>query len=108
MHDRGIKAESETVGHVPRFGVPQRNGPVKVGRGVKVIEGAYAGSNDNAPYLKGSRTMAEVGSEGCPGQAAPQPIVSKRQGSFYKSGPSRNWPKAKNPNRSLPEIQRVR
>ena len=35
-------------------------------------------------------------------------IVSKRQGSFYKSGPSRNWPKAKNPNRSLPEIQRVR
>jgi ATP-dependent DNA ligase len=35
-------------------------------------------------------------------------IVSKRQGSFYESGPSRNWLKAKNPNRSLPEIQRVR
>ena len=35
-------------------------------------------------------------------------IVSKRQGSFYKSGPSRNWLKTKNPNRSLPEIQRVR
>jgi ATP-dependent DNA ligase len=35
-------------------------------------------------------------------------IVSKRQGSFYKSGPRRNWPKAKNPNRSLPEIQRIR
>jgi bifunctional non-homologous end joining protein LigD len=25
-------------------------------------------------------------------------IVSKRQGSFYKSGPSRNWLKTKNPN----------
>ena len=24
-------------------------------------------------------------------------IVSKRQDSFYKSGPSRNWPKTKNP-----------
>jgi ATP-dependent DNA ligase len=35
-------------------------------------------------------------------------IVSKRQGSFYKSGPRRNWPKSKNPNRSLPEIQRIR
>ena len=74
MRDRGIKAESETVGHVPPFGVPQRTAlPVKVGLGVKFIEGAYAGSNDNAPCLKGSRTMAEVGSEGSPGQAAPQP-----------------------------------
>jgi ATP-dependent DNA ligase len=27
-------------------------------------------------------------------------IVSKRAGSFYKSGPSRNWLKTKNPNRS--------
>ena len=35
-------------------------------------------------------------------------IVAKRHDSFYKSGPSRNWLKAKNPNRSLPEIQRVR
>jgi bifunctional non-homologous end joining protein LigD len=25
-------------------------------------------------------------------------IVSKRQGSFHKSGPSRNWLKTKNPN----------
>ena len=25
-------------------------------------------------------------------------IVSKRAGSFYKSGPSRNWLKTKNPN----------
>jgi bifunctional non-homologous end joining protein LigD len=25
-------------------------------------------------------------------------IVSKQQGSFYKSGPSRNWLKTKNPN----------
>jgi ATP-dependent DNA ligase len=24
-------------------------------------------------------------------------VVSKREGSFYKSGPSRNWLKAKNP-----------
>jgi ATP-dependent DNA ligase len=35
-------------------------------------------------------------------------MVTKRQGSFYKSGPSRNWPKAKNSNHSLPEIQRIR
>ena len=25
-------------------------------------------------------------------------IVSKREGSFYRSGKSRNWPKTKNPN----------
>jgi len=31
---------------------------------------------------------AELGLEG---------IVSKRHGSFYKSGPSRNWLKTKNP-----------
>ena len=67
MHDRGIKAESETVGHVPPFGVPQRTAlPVKVGLGVKFIEGAYARSNDNAPCLKGSRTMAEVGARAVP------------------------------------------
>ena len=43
MHDRGVKAESETIGHVARFGVPQRTlVPVKVGQGVKFLEAAYA------------------------------------------------------------------
>ena len=70
----GSKPRAKRVGYVLGSGFRSVTAvPVKVGLGVTFIEGAYAGSNDNAPCLKGSRTMAEVGSEGCPGQAAPQP-----------------------------------
>ena len=65
MHDRGIKAESETVGHSLGSGFRSvTDVPVKVGLGVKFIEGAYARSNDNTPCLEGSRTMAEGGERG--------------------------------------------
>jgi bifunctional non-homologous end joining protein LigD len=59
---------------------------------MRLVDGVHGIPFSEALAAEGAMVSAkacELGLEG---------IVSKRQGSFYKSGPSRNWLKTKNPN----------